>query len=169
MTELWLALGKGGTVEFEGKVYQTGQNTFEVIAGWEDWLASRALEPLLRLNAKKIDGEVKSYKAVGEMAAQGKFDFYGTVSEERMNTPSGAIQLFFLRIRQNHPDITKEIIARMIESNLADELKKQYQKEQAALDAILPNVEAPAVVSAGAPCLPESSKTPAGQSTLLAV
>lgn len=143
MTELRLALGDNGTIEYEGVVYQTGTTSVEVMAEWEDWLASESLDRLIRINRNRPNGEMKAIKAIAEASAEGVFDFYGESSEKRINTPSGLKQLFFFRIRQNHPQVLKKTINEMIESKVGAELKLRWEKEQAAVDAILPNGEAP--------------------------
>lgn len=143
MTELRLALGDNGNIEWEGVVYNTGSTSLEVMAQWEDWLAGETLERQIRLLRKTQNGEMKAIKAVAEMSAEGVFDFYGEVSEKRINTPSGLKQLFFLRILQNNDKVTKKTVNAMIDAKLANQLRLQWEKEQAALDAILPNAEAP--------------------------
>lgn len=150
MTELWLALSENGTIEFRGVVYNTGGTTLEVMADWEDWLAGEALDRLLRVNLRRQreekaiqNGEAKAIKAIADLSAEGVFDFFGETSEKRLKTPSGLQQLFFLRIRQHHPDILKKTINEMVDSKIAAQLKVQWEKEKAAADAILPNAEAP--------------------------
>ena len=143
MTELRLALGENGRIEYEGVVYNTGATTLEVMAEWEDWLATETLDRQIRINRNRQNGEMKAIKAVAELSAEGVFDFYGELSEKRISTPSGLKQLFFIRIRQNHPDILKKTINAMIDKNLETALRLQFEKEQAALETILPNDQAP--------------------------
>lgn len=156
MTELRLALGDNGKIEWEGVVYHTGATSLEVMAQWEDWLAGETLERQIRLLRKTQNGENKAIKAVAEMSAEGVFDFYGETSEKRINTPSGLKQLFFLRILQNNDKVTKKTVNAMIDAKLANELRLQWEKEQAALDAILPNAEAPAGAISESTGLPSS-------------
>ena len=155
MTELFLALNQeGGRIEWKGKVYYTGATTLEVMAEWEDWLASETLERQIRLLRKVHGGEDKAIRAVAQMSAEGVFDFYGETSESRMRKPSGLKQLFFIRIKQNHPDVVKATINEMIDHHLEKALMLEYKKEQASLEALLPNDEAPpGAESAGAPSL----------------
>ena len=52
--------------------------------------------------------------------------------------------MFFIRIRQNHPDVLKKTINAMIDKSLETALRIQFEKEQAAMESVLPNAEAPA-------------------------
>ncbi len=144
MTELRLALGEDGTLTGkDGIAYPTGPTSLEVMAEWEDSLFNETLQRLKRSLAKDPNGEMKALKTVAEMSAEGSFDFYGETSQKRIWTPSGIKRLLFFRIKQKSPDVLKKATDAIIDEIMAEDFRKQYEKELAAMDAILPNAEAP--------------------------
>lgn len=157
MTELRLSLADNATIEYEGRVFNTGTTGTEVMADWEDRQCQKTYERLIRVGIamKMPTARQDAIDAIARLSAQGEFDFYGETSQKKMDTVDGLKLLFFIRIRQCHPDVTKKTIDAMIDAEFERTLRLQHEREQAALEAILPNDEAPAGAkddaSAGAP------------------
>lgn len=142
MTELQQALALEGTVEADGVVYRIGGTTLEVMAGWEDWLASETLDRLLRIHGKRPNGETQAIKTVADQSAEGAFDFFGELSQKRMSTLTGLKMLVYLRIRQNHKDVPKKTIDAVVEKDW-EAMFLHLRKEMAAQESLLPNDAAP--------------------------
>lgn len=168
--ELSKALGAEETVEWEGKVYRLAPpDRLEVVAAWEDWLGDEAMDFLLRrLGRLGADGLTKACEAVALLNAQGKFEFWGEVSNQRLFTLDGQKKFVGLRIKLNDPTVTDEVVSRIVESRW-EHLAKMLHKENAAAAAD-PNADAPAPTTAageksgGEPSSPDSSATAADPS-----
>ena len=161
MTELQQALALEGSLEYEGVVYRFGGTTLEVMARWEDWLADETLQRMERLLARKPDGAQQAMRIVADQSAEGVFDFYGATSSRRMRELSGLKKLVFFRIAQNHPDVQKKVVDAIVERDW-EVIYREIQKEFAALEALLPNADAPETgasrsESAGGPRSPRSA------------
>lgn len=142
MTELQKALGTESTIEWEGVVYRVGGITLEVMAKWEEWLASDTLERMLRLLGKHRDGEEKAIQSVAKLSASGEFDYFGEPSQNRLRTMAGQKKLVFFRVAQHHPTVEAKIVSDFVEKSWA-ELYRIVLAELVAMEQSLPNVQAP--------------------------
>lgn len=153
MTELHQALGLETVVQWEGRSIKIGPVTVEVVARWEDWLATENLERLRRIGGN----DDKALRVVADQAAEGVFDFYGATSAKRMGELSGLKQLTYFMALQHDGGISKATTDAIVEKDF-ETMLQSIKKDMAATDALLPNDEAPAATGdktnahTGGPC-----------------
>ena len=161
MTELYHALAMSAIVTHEGKQYQIAPITAEVMARWEDFLATETLSRLRRLLAKEPNGLEMAIRTVADQSAAGTFDFDSETSAKRMREVDGIKHLTFFRIQSAHPDVAKTTTDAIVDRSLEDFLV-QMRAAQETMERLSPNVEAPstganASNSDGEPCSPKSA------------
>lgn len=168
-SELSKALGAEETVEYEGKLYKLAPpDRLEVVAAWEEWLGDQALDFLLhRLARLGANGMTNALEATAKMYAEGKFDFMGEVSNQRLFTLEGQKKFVGLRLKLMDATVTDDMVKRVVEGRW-EHLARVLMKEQVPD----PNAEPPASTtpaagenSGGEPSLPDSSSTTNAPST----
>lgn len=147
MTELQQVLAAETTIEYQGIVYRVGGITAEVIDAWQNWLAGETLDRMLFLLGKHKDGEDKAVHAVAKLSAAGDFDYFGDASQDRLRTMKGQKKLVFFRVKQHHQTIEEAVIAEFVEKQWS-ELYKAVLADLVAMEATLPNAEAPKTTGA---------------------
>ncbi len=166
MTEIQEALGETTTLEIDGKTWNVGPTTVEVIRQWEAWMAQEAAITMDRafsgLGPAAVD---RAYDAVARLANNGEFEFFGESSLRRMNSLEGKTKLLYWRLKTNHPEIEERIVRGWVEKEAVKIGRAMMERSQ------VPNSEAPATPGAnldesdGSTSSPPSSKQPDGTST----
>jgi len=140
MSELAQALAVEDTIEHEGVVYRVGPITLEVMAGVEDWLERDTIEELNKLFPNNFNAVVQ---AMTTSIASGVFKFTSIPTQMRIGELDGRQKFWFLRIRQNHPNVDEQTIRDAVENQWVACIRIA-QKEAAARAALDPNAETPA-------------------------
>ncbi len=163
MTEIQEALGEVATLEIDGKTWNVGPTTVEVIRQWEQWMQQETMGAMYRsVGGLGPDALQGAFDAVARLAANGDFDFFGESSLRRMNTIEGKTKLLYWRLKPNHPEIDERTVRGWVEKEAVKIGRALMERSQ------VPNSEAPATPGAnlnesdGSTSSPPSSKQPDG-------
>ena len=145
MGQISSALALEETIEHKGVTYKLAPLTLEVQGQWEQWLENRAWEALARRRQNIGDYEYRQLAdSLTQAITAGEYSFFSEASKKTLAGVHGLLgpglrQMLFLRLRLNHPEVSKETIWDMIEVR-AEELIRKMNSQ----DAEAPNAEAPA-------------------------
>lgn len=102
-------------IEFEGKTYPLRQANLLEQAKFGRWLERRALEAAARATDLPEDVQERLFRAVTRDIAAGVYEMNSAAGAEALATPVGRAKLLHLILSSEHPEVTEEVAARMLD------------------------------------------------------
>lgn len=119
------ALGEGSEFEFEGKVYKFAPWTYGIQSSFETYLEEQAVRAAKRMAAYLHPQEAKEVMAqVQRDITAGKYTFGSEVVSEAIFSIPHFKRLIYLMLRPSHPEVSLELVDRMVEAHLEEVMAK---------------------------------------------
>ncbi len=111
-------LAQGSTFSYKDKEYTVSPNTLQVQGLFEQYLEDQAMEKYRRLAKKMSEAEAEaSLKSVIRDAAVGHYTFGSPAVGDALQSPRHLKYLFFLCLKKNHPEVSRELVEEMAVSH----------------------------------------------------
>lgn len=151
MGDVSKVLGKGSTLEFQGKVYQVAPLTYELQAKFETWLERRAVQAVQKLKNLYSSEEYSAALAgVNGDIASGKYSFGAPASIAAGRTMPGLKEILRITLNKNHPEVDEAFVDALWdakEKDLADAMAAIERANPSPLPETPPNGAATSTAS----------------------
>lgn len=119
------AIGGGSELEFEGKVYKLSPWTYKIQASYERYLEKEAFESLKRLKAYLTTEEYMSQlNRLQQDITVGVYSFGSDQVAKSFTSIPHIKQILFLMIKENHPEITKDLVDKIADKKFDEIMMK---------------------------------------------
>lgn len=121
MGQIAKALGLGSEFEFQGQTYRLSPWSFKIQSEFELYLEGQAVKAVHRMRPHLSDEEYREQlDSVRRDIVRGEYTF-GSESVAKAYTATPHMKyLLFLMLRDNHPDIKKDLVDQIVEERFEE-------------------------------------------------
>ena len=128
MGKVAAALGIGPKFTHEGKDYTLAPWTYKVQAEFERYLEDHAQQVLKRMQHLFSPEEfLEEKRALRKEITSGKYTFGSDAVAEALTSLPHLTQLFYLMLKGNHPEVTRDLVAKMVEGQMEEVMSKMAE------------------------------------------
>lgn len=125
MGDINRALGGGSELEFDGKVYKLSPWTYKIQSDYERYLEREAYAALKRLRTVMGSEEFSDQlHRLQQDIAVGAYSFGSELVAKSFTALPHLKQLVYLMMLPNHPEITREVVDKIVDKMFEEILQK---------------------------------------------
>ena len=113
-------LGVASQFTHDGKTYELREPTLLEQGKFTRWLEQRAREAVFRATDMSRDQQERAERSVMRDIAGCVYEWGGEASMTATLTPAGMARLVYIVLSTNHPEVTPEIAAEMVDTRMRE-------------------------------------------------
>ena len=128
MGKVAAALGQGSTLEHGGKTYTLSPWTYKIQGEFERYLEDHLFQVYKRMSPYMTAEERKEELAkIRKEVTSGEYTFGSDLVARALSSLPHLTHLLYLMLRVNHPEVDKDLAAKIVDGQLEDVMAKMAE------------------------------------------